>query len=94
MDALNHTYGKLNELWAHLYFGFAFNRLENLPKLFNEVISVFGDQQTRMIGTQDEEELINDYKFYIVKKIKNLPYTSTQLQHHNRLDKSGSKSQK
>ena len=78
LDALNHTYGNLNELWVHLYFDFAFNRVENLPKFFNELISVFDDQQTRMIGTQDEEELINDYKFYIVKKIKNLPYTSTQ----------------
>ena len=84
MDALNHCYGKLNEFWDQLHFGS--NRLENLPKLFNELISVFDDQQTRMIGTQDEEELINDYKFYIVKKIKNLQNKLKQMQIFNYFD--------
>ena len=51
LDALNHCYGKLIELRDDL----CFNRVEYLPKLFNEVISVlksnlFDDQQTRMIG--------------------------------------------
>ena len=69
LDALNQCYGEWNELWVVLYSV----RLENLPKLFNEVIlllksNLFDDQQTRMIGTQDEEELIDDYMFYIVFK--------------------------
>ena len=93
LDALNHIYGKSNELWVVLYSA----RFENLPKLFNEVIlllksNLFDDQQTRMIGTQDEEELINDYKFYIVKRIKYLPYTKKKKKKTKKI-KTNAKSQ-
>ena len=88
-EYLNQCYGKLYELWYQLHLGS--NSLENLPKLFNEVIlllksNLFDHQQTRTIGTQDEEELIDDYKFYIAKEMKSI--LDTLKQHLNHLNKS------